>query len=332
MEGLNGIQDATLASMNLPDNHPLGGIAMSGVAQINNPSKSISMEMGAVTFGIFVPSLAHPDVDSYQIAEVESPELRLDAGKTSELAVSGRLFHLEDWSISSTSIFGSSSSPSTSSPVTVMTSEKQLILGRLLTQFIEGKDSVVEIRALSKDINIPPWLSVVLKSITLNMIFPGSPSNDFIRSLDMGNIQFGFLNDNNSALLSGDLSSSLQLPPNVTFPVKVLKMKPKAYLKMPGGKNMATLHVPDFLTAISEQDGTSLGVEVELEEAPVTVIEEEREEFYRFLNASFNSDKFQFGIEGEARAMIECGLGTFELGPIGFDVITEQRGNLQLYI
>ncbi|KAF9345999.1 hypothetical protein BGX26_002531 [Mortierella sp. AD094] len=315
MDGLQGVQNATLVSMELPDNHPLGGIIMSGVARINNPSKVVSLQMGAVTFGIYLPSMAHPDVDFYKVAEVESPGLKLEAGKSNDLAISGRLLHLDDWSISERGV-----------PIVSAGSEKQLILGRLLSQFIQGNDSKIQIRAISKDHNIPPWLSEALKSIVLEMVFPGSPTNDFIKSLDMNRLQFGFSDNKSSTLLSGQLSSVLQLPPNVTFPIKILKMKPLAWLKPPGGNNMASLGISDFLTTVSQQVGTTLEVHVELEDSPLIVIEDQLPEFYQFLNSSFNKEWIHLGIAGDALAVVECGLGTFEIGPIGFDVITSQRG------
>ncbi|KAF9437895.1 hypothetical protein BGZ76_010677 [Entomortierella beljakovae] len=316
LDGLQGVQDASLVSMELPNDHPLGGIIMKGVARIDNPSKAVSINLGAVTFGIFLPSLAHPDVDFYQVAEVESPELRLEAGKSADLSISGRLFHLEDWSI--VDIRGGTFNNAGS--------EKQLILGRLLSQFIEGKDSSIQIRALSKDPNIPPWLSQVFKSIVLKMVFPGSPTSDFIKALDMNKLQFGFSDSEDSALISGQLSSVLQLPPNVTFPIKALKMRPLAWLKPPGGSNMARLQVPEYLTTVSRQVGTTLEVQVELKDTPVIIEENQQTEFYKFLNSSFNMDWIHLGIAGDAIAMVECGLGIFEIGPIGFDVVTKQRG------
>ncbi|KAF9208097.1 hypothetical protein BGZ49_009792 [Haplosporangium sp. Z 27] len=315
MDGLQGVQNATLISTELPGDHPLGGIIMSGVARINNPSKVVSLQMGAVTFGIFLPSMAHPDVDFYQIAEVVSPGLRLEAGKSNDLAISGRLFHLDDWSIRD---YGG--------PVISAGSEKQLILGRLLSQFIQGNDSKIQIRALSKEHNIPPWLSEAYKSIVLEMIFPGSPTNNFIKSLDMNQLRLGFSDDTGSALLGGLLSSVLQLPPNVTFPIKVLKMKPLAWLKPPEGHKMASLDIPDFLPTVSKQVGTTLEVHVEMGDSPLIVVDDQLPEFYQFLNSSFNKDWIDLGIAGDALAVVECGLGTFEIGPIGFDVITRQRG------
>ncbi|KAF9112855.1 hypothetical protein BGX27_002688 [Mortierella sp. AM989] len=315
MDGLQGVQNATLVSMELPDNHPLGGVIMSGIARINNPSKVVSLQMGAVTFGIYLPSMAHPDVDFYKVAEVESSGLQLEAGKSNDLAISGRLFHLDDWSISDSR-----------DSVVSAGSEKQLILGRLLSQFIQGDNSKIQIRALSKDHNIPPWLSEAFKSIVLEMVFPGSPTNDFIKSLDMNRLQFGFSEDKGSALLSGQLSSVLQLPPNVTFPIKLLKMKPLAWLKPPGGSNMASLGIQEYLTTVSRQVGTTLEVHVELEDTPLIVLEDQLPKFYQFLNSSFNEEWIHLGIAGDALAVVECGLGTFEIGPIGFDVITTQRG------
>ncbi|KAG0360969.1 hypothetical protein BGZ54_009286 [Gamsiella multidivaricata] len=173
---------------------------------------------------------------------------------------------------------------------------------------------------------MPLWLSEALKTIVLTMVFPGSPTKDFIRSLDMNQLEFGFTHDQKSAQLSGQLSSVLQLPPNVTFPIKLLKMKPTVWLKPPGGDRMASLNIHDFLPTVSRQHGTTLEVQVELEETPLQVLSERLPEFYGFLNSSFTSDWIELGITGEASAVVDTGLGTFELGPIPFDVVTTQRG------
>ncbi|KAG0309125.1 hypothetical protein BGZ98_005064 [Dissophora globulifera] len=322
MEGLKGVQNATLVSMSLPGNHPLGGVIMSGVARIKNPSKAVSLQMGAVSFGIYLPSLSHPDVDLYKIAEVSSPGLRLDAGKFSNLELSGRLFHLDDWTLSerkrrtTTDSFRDNNSGS----------EKQLLLSRLLSQFIQGHDSTIQVRALSEGIDLPPWLAEAFKSIALAMVFPGSRNKDFIRSLDMNKLEFGFADDSQSALLSGRMSSVLQLPPNITFPIKLLKMKPAAWIKGPGGEKMASLEIPDFLPTQSQQEGTTLEVHVDMEHTPLQVAQDRLPEFYQFLNSSFTKEWIHLGIAGDALAVVECGLGIFELGPIPFDVITTQRG------
>ncbi|KAF9916018.1 hypothetical protein BX616_004831 [Lobosporangium transversale] len=318
MDGLQGIQNAALTSMELPENNPLGGISMSGIARIHNPSKVLSMQMGAVTFGIYLPSKTHPEVDFYQIAEVSTSQLELKSHQSNDIELSGRLFHLDDWHKTTMgqeiAHFGS-------------ISEKQLLLGQLLSRFIQGDNSTIQVRALSKAPNVPPWLSEVFKSIVLQMIFPGSPNKDFIQSLDMNELDFGFSDNKRQALLSGQLSSVLQLPPNVTFPIKLLRMKPTAWIKAPGGdKHMASLGISAFLPTISRQNGDTLEVYLDMKQTPLEVESGQMEAFYQFLNSSFTQDWIHLGIVGEAVAEVETGLGTFELGPIPFDVITTQRG------
>ncbi|KAF9360638.1 hypothetical protein BGX34_007660 [Mortierella sp. NVP85] len=316
VEGLKGIQDAELVSMELPDNHPLGGISMSGVARINNPSKVMSLYMGPTTFGIYIPSKGHPDVDYYKIAEAVSPSVRLEAGKANDAILSGRLFHLDDWT----------SSGNGRDIGHHRGSEKQLLLGQLLSKFIQGDNSTIQVRALTKDPNLPSWLREAYKTIVLEMVFPGSPNKDFIQSLMMNELGIGFSDNEGSALLDGRMSSVLQLPPNVTFPIKVLSMRPDAWLKLPGGANMASLVLPDFQPTKSRQAGSTLEVDLALDNTPLEVLQERRQDFYKFLDSSFNKEWVELGIAGGASAIVETGLGTFELGPIPFDVVTRQRG------
>ncbi|KAG0032396.1 hypothetical protein BGZ81_011006 [Podila clonocystis] len=320
LDGLKGIQNAALVSMALPGNHPQGGIIMSGVARINNPSNVVSMQMGPVTFGVFLPSKTHPEADQYQIAEMKCSQLHLEAGRSNNVELSGRLFHLDDWTRIEIRRGASADFARMES------SEKQLLLGQLLSRFIQGDNSTIQVRALSKDPSLPPWLSQVFKGIVLDMIFPGSPTKDFIRALGLDKLQFGFTDNKDSALLSGRLSSTLQLPPNVTFPIKVLKMKPVARLHPPGQRNMAMLDISDFLTTTSHQDDTTLEVHVDLENTPLRILEDRLPDFYQFLNRSFSKDWIELGIAGDALAMVETGLGTFELGPIPFDVVVRQKG------
>ncbi|KAF9989806.1 hypothetical protein BGZ75_004808 [Mortierella antarctica] len=315
MDGLKGIQDAALASMALPDEDPDGGIAMLAVARINNPSKVVSLNMGPISFGIFLPSKTHPGVDQYQIAEVKCEDLSLAAGQSNEIKLSGRLFHLDDWTQDSGggAFFDSKS-------------KKQLMLGELLSRFIRGDDSDIHVRALSNDPDVPSWLSEAFRGVVLDMAFPGSPNKDFIESLDMNQLQFGFSDAKDSALLNGHLASVLQLPPNITFPIKLRQMKPVAWLRSPGGQNLTSLEILDFLPTKSRQVGTRLEVEVDLEDTRLVVARDSLPAFYRFLNTSFTQEWIDLGIIGEATALVECGLGTFELGPIPFDVISRQRG------
>jgi hypothetical protein len=183
---------------------------------------------------------------------------------------------------------------------------------------------------MSKDPNVPPWLVEAFKSIVLDMAFPGSPAQDFIRALDMNQLEFGFSDNQELAMLSGRMSTGLQLPPNVTFPIKILQMKPTAWLKTPEGQDMALLEMPDFLPTKSHQDGSALEVYVDIRDIPLRIVADHLDEFYKFLNTSFTKEWLELGIAGEAHAVVECGLGTFELGPIPFDVITRQRGEYDL--
>ncbi|KAG0212581.1 hypothetical protein BGX28_006017 [Mortierella sp. GBA30] len=315
MDGLKGIQNATVASMALPGDNPQGGVTMSTVARLHNPSKVVSLQMGAVSFGVFLPSKTDPETEQYQIAEVKCPDLKLEAGQSSDIELSGRLFPIDDWT-----------SGSTGAAFTNSSSEKQLLLGDLLSRFIRGEDSAIQVRALSKDTTMPPWLSQALSGTVLDMAFPGSPDKDFVKSLDMNQLQFGFSDNSESALLSGQLSSVLQMPPNVTFPIQLLKMKPTAWLRTVEGQKMSLLEVLDFLPTRSRQVGTTLEVGVELDNSRMVVAEDRLSDFYKFLNASFTEEWIDIGITGEAEALVECSLGTFELGPIPFDVTTRQRG------
>ncbi|KAF9407317.1 hypothetical protein BGZ94_002753 [Podila epigama] len=331
MDGLKGIKDAELVSMHLPGNHPQGGIVMSGLARINNPSSVMSLEMGPITFGVYLPLLASPESDWYRIAEMHCSQLRLDAGRSSDVELSGRLLHLDDWThTSDLDVKGHGPirlNQDDEIYVDASGSEKQLLLGKLLSRFIQGDNTTIQVRALSKESTLPPWLSQVYKSIVLDMVFPGSPTKDFIRTVGLDQLQFGFTDSPNSALLTGQLSSALQLPPNVTFPIKVLKMKPTVLLHPPGRPNMATLAIPEFLTTTSQQNGSNLEVHVELAGTELQVMKNWLPDFYQFLNSSFGKDWIELGIAGDALAVVETGLGTFELGPIPFDVVTHQRGN-----
>ncbi|GJJ69934.1 hypothetical protein EMPS_02283 [Entomortierella parvispora] len=323
LEGLRGVQDATLVSMALPDNHPQGGIIMSGVARINNPSKEVSLRMGPVSFGIFIPTKAHPETDFYKIAEMDCQGLQLLAGQVNEVMLSGRLLHLDDWALSEMSLLSDSQGFDKGAG-----SEKQLLLGELLSTFIRGENSTIQVRALAKDPKLPPWLAEVFKTIVLSMTFPGSPNkDDFIRAIGMDDLQFGFTDDSKSALLTGRLSTELALPPNVTFPIKLLKMKPVVTLRpSKDGVDMASLDVLDFLPTVSQQEGTSLKVDLELKQKTVRVLPGRLAEFNAFLNRSFTEESIEIGIAGDALAVVETGLGTFELGPISFAVATKQKG------
>ncbi|KAG0366781.1 hypothetical protein BGZ54_004882, partial [Gamsiella multidivaricata] len=113
-----------------------GGVIMSGVARIRNPSSVVSLQMDNITFGIYLPSKTYPDVDLYKIAEVSSTELRLEAGKSNDIALMGRLFHLDDWS--------RTEKEGRREPDLGLGSEKQLLLGQLLSRFIQGNNSTIQ--------------------------------------------------------------------------------------------------------------------------------------------------------------------------------------------
>ncbi|KAG0261894.1 hypothetical protein DFQ27_002722 [Actinomortierella ambigua] len=344
VEGMKGIQDATLVSMALPGDDPRGGVTIEGVARLHNPSSSLSVDLGRLTFGVYLSnndSSALHTAESklrhqYKVAELLCSHVELKAHETVDLAVAGRLLHLDDWVPVSPAL----------TALHILKSEKQLMLSGLLSRYIQGEDSVVAIRALPEP-EMVRWLQVVVQSIALNVRFPGSPQKDFIQGIDMKQLSFGFdknvtSSPSRSAEIRGRLTTHLQLPKNVTFPITVAELYPEVELfrlgSMSDGGNddngsrlanptpMARINLPGSLPAESVQNGNALQVDVSFESGSLVVFPGQEQTFYGFLNESFTKDKIILGVTGQARALVETGMGTFELGPIPFTTRTTQKG------
>ncbi|KAG0227544.1 hypothetical protein BGW42_002903 [Actinomortierella wolfii] len=362
VEGMKGIQDTTLVSMALPGDDPQGGVTMEGVARLHNPSSSLSISLGKLTFGVYLsshdlenpitPKPVTPDMvvmaphqshQQYKVAELQCSNVELKAHETVDLAVHGRLFHMDDWV--------PSAATAAWSPIHIasnqnLKSEKELMLSRLLSRYIQGKDSLVTVRALPEP-EMAQWLQVVVQSIVLNICFPGSLQEDFIEGIEMRQLSFGFDEENsldtlapaNSAAISGRLVSRLQLPENITFPITVAELYPEVALFPIDASDrskdetwakpvpMARIELPaGSLPAKSKQDGNKLQVDVSFDQGKLVVLPGQEQEFYRFLNESFLQDEITFGVTGSARAYVNTGMGSFELGPIPFTTRTTQKG------
>ncbi|KAF9974096.1 hypothetical protein BGZ73_002626 [Actinomortierella ambigua] len=341
---MKGIQDATLVSMALPSDDPQGGVTIEGVARLRNPSSSLSVDLGKLTFGVYLSSddqsLLHTADSSdlrhqYKVAELFCSHVELKAHETVDLAVIGRLLHMDDWVPVSPVL----------TALHILKSEKQFLLSRLLSRYIQGEDSVVAIRALPEP-EMAHWLQVVVQSIALSVRFPGSPQKDFIEGIDMKQLSFGFDGNDthppsNSAEIRGRLTARLQLPKNVTFPITVAKLYPEVELSplapsddsdddarswQAGFTPMARIVLPGSLPAKSTQNGNALQVDVSLESGKLVILPGREQAFYGFLNDSFTQDEITLGVTGQAKALVETGMGSFELGPIPFVTRTTQKG------
>ncbi|SAL96476.1 hypothetical protein [Absidia glauca] len=221
IDGMDGLKQTELKDMVFPGTHPLGGILLEGTVGIYNPSKTLSITIGDVDFGIFLPG--GDTGDDEMIAVVQAMDTELLGQRMNHFNVKGRTLPLDD-----------------------NDTNKRQLMEQFLTRYLHGNASIVHVRGSNfgpddgdsfvgshpaKSTNkVPDWLQKALASMTLAVPFPGATQMDIIQSLTLDNIKIDFSMVTKGPLVSCDSTALLQLPKEMKFELDVVEIDPIVYI------------------------------------------------------------------------------------------------------
>ncbi|KAF0553529.1 hypothetical protein F8M41_020257 [Gigaspora margarita] len=225
LSGMNNFPNVTVNNFDAPSDHPDGGIAISIISTINNPSQ-ISVELGDIMF-----DLVHMDQTIGQVVSTNFTLLQDD----NKLSLEGRLL------------------PQNSSAGVTAVSD-------LFSKFIVGEDSFINVIAkmVKPNNSATPisWLQDAFNGTVLNVIFPGRKDLNIIHSVSIDSLDLVFNpNDQYTPMASSSLlSASFSIPFGFQLFVQQISQDIELF---DGQTKLATLSIP-FTTASGDSQSGNL--------------------------------------------------------------------------
>jgi hypothetical protein len=310
---MNGLQQTDMKSMLFPGPHPLGGISLSATVGIFNPSNVLSLTLGDMDFGIYLPG---EDEDA-QIAVVEAIDANLEGNRMNYFNVTGRTLPITD--------------------------KSQQLMEVFLSSYLHGNTTQVHVRGSSfgpddqpnkKHVGtIPQWLRKALESVTISVPFPGATETDLIQSLELSNIKIDFSSTGNP-LISADAIALLQKPQEMQFTMDVTEIDPLVYLylNLDSQKPFASVQsIKPCPAKTLEGNGIDLPlgmmkVTSRLSRAPFKVLPGGQKDFEEFLNRVFHQKKGKVYIRGTSDAKVVSAFGELNIHNLEFNGVIETSG------
>jgi hypothetical protein len=317
LKGMDGLKQTELKDMVFPGTHPLGGILLEGTVGIYNPSKTLSITIGDVDFGIFLPG--GDTGDDEMIAVVRAMDTELLGQRMNYFEVKGRSLPLDD-----------------------NDTNKRQLMEQFLTRYLHGNASIVHVRGSNfgpddsyvgshpvKSTNkVPDWLQKALASMTLAVPFPGATQMDIIQSLTLDNIKIDFSMVTKGPLVSCDSTALLQLPKEMKFELDVVEIDPIVYiyLEHDSKEPFAVLHpnrpCPSRTIHRSHGDETipkdMFMVKSRINKAPFKVLSGHEDEFEKFLDRVLNKRNSTVYLQGTANALVSSEFGRLMVRDLTF--------------
>ncbi|KAI9010879.1 hypothetical protein CLU79DRAFT_448547 [Phycomyces nitens] len=318
LEGMNGLKNSEMLSVSFPGPHPLGGIRLDSQVGIYNPSSVISLTLGNVDFGIYLPPGPHKgEEEEVVMAVVRADDAHLLGQRVNKFNVSGRSIAVPE--------------------------NGQQRMEQLISAYIHGNTSFVHVRGSaygpedSLQSSTPAWLRQALQSITLRVPFPGTQQTDLIQSIKFSNLNIDLSKGNSSPLISGDAVALLKKPDEMHISLNVTQIDPLVYLYLYSDSEdpFASL-APDRPCPAKTVEGASdlpenmFRVFSRIEKAPFSVMPGKEDEFKKFLEKVFYRKTSTVYFKGTTSAVVNSALGVLNIRDLPFkgEIDTKERPSL----
>ncbi|KAG1228265.1 hypothetical protein G6F35_002379 [Rhizopus arrhizus] len=304
LEGMNGLKETKMQSISFPGANPLGGVSISGTVGLFNPSDVLSLRLGDVDFGIYLPGAQG---DS-QIAIVRAIDANLQGNRMNYFNVTGRTLPF--------------------------TSDAEGSMSSFLTRYLHGESSIVHVRGSSfgpdpnQPTNTPSWLQDALGAITIAVPFPGATETDLIQDLDLSHIKIDF-SPSGHPLISADVVTYLKQPNEFNFDLDITEIDPVVYLYL----NYDSLHAFAIVQSDSpcpaqttKSGDHQLTVKSKIVKAPFQILPGGQKDFEEFLNRVFYEKKGKVYIRGNSDAQVDSAFGHIAVHDLEFNGVIEIQG------
>ncbi|RKP10331.1 hypothetical protein THASP1DRAFT_21943 [Thamnocephalis sphaerospora] len=284
LKGMGNFPGVQIKSMDLPSNHPLGGIAMVAEASMGNPSP-FGMELGDLTFDIF-----YRDV---RMATANVTGVTIKPG-VNDLSMKGRALPQSR-------------------------AEDLTQLGDMFTDYMGGKPSDMRVvgvavrpNATAKPIS---WLQRGFEGTTLKVVFDGIQNANLIQSLDLGTMKMAFTRETawSPRTSAPGVTGRFKMP--FGFPLEMKQISQEVTVFSDGGE-MAKMSMP--MTPAKGSSATGV-MSTSLSDLPMNVAPDGRARFSRFVRDLAMGPSKSMTMQGVAAATASTAIGDVTIRNIKFE-------------
>lgn len=313
---MNGLKKTDMHSMLFPGPHPLGGIELKATVGIYNPSSVLSLTLGTIDFGVYLPAM-EKDQEDAQIAVIEAIDADLQGHRMNYFNVTGRTLPIEGATADLMSSFISS-----------------YLKGNTTQVHVRGSSYGPDDQPSKKHIStLPLWLRKALESVMLSVPFPGATETGLIQSLELSHIKIDF-SSTGSPLISGDAIALLKKPQEMQFSMDVTEIDPLVYLFLnPDSEKPFALVRSNRPCPATSEDGNGIDLPLgtmkvtsRLFRAPFKVLPDGQKDFEEFLNRVFQHKKGKIYLRGTSDAKVSSAFGNLTIHDLEFNGEVETNG------
>ncbi|KAI9282700.1 hypothetical protein BY458DRAFT_497052 [Sporodiniella umbellata] len=303
LAGMGGLKETEMQRLSFPGEHPLGGVWIASTVGLFNPSSVLSLRLGDVDFGIYLPGER-----GIQLAVVRASDARLDGRRMNYFNVSGRTLPFS--------------------------SDAQELISVFLSRYLHGDSNLVHVRGsfYGPDPNLPSdtpmWLRQALEALTISVPFPGVNETDLIQTMALANIKIDF-SSQQQPLISADATAILKQPKEFNLALNVNQIDPRVYIYLhrhsPSPFAFVRPNTP--CPAQTEPSGHhQITVRSKLVKAPFKVLPGGQKDFQEFLRRVFYEKRGELYMHGTSDAQVESALGLVTVRDLDFDGPIEIEG------
>ncbi|KAG5340679.1 hypothetical protein C0989_000829 [Termitomyces sp. Mn162] len=284
LKGFNGLKDGVkIQTFDLPSNDPSGGIHLTLEATTANPSQ-VGISLNSIGFDTFVGDVLVAPV-------LSTGAVNLAPESSSNLSLVGRL-------IPQTSDTGLST------------------VSGIFNNFVQGKDSNVEVRGSSAGPKDVTWLNEGIKSLRIATVFPNRGVQTIINTIGLNELQLLFTKDTAYSPSASSQSTDAAFTLPFGFPLDITALEQTLTIGFEG-TSFAQLALPK---APSKTDVEKRIIHLTFNNVPFAVFADQHLTFDKFLAATTVGKTETIHLSGSATADAKTAVGLLTLEGIEFSV------------
>ncbi|KAJ9081907.1 hypothetical protein DSO57_1009898 [Entomophthora muscae] len=275
LEGMQGMSNITIHSINLPGNDPLGGVQIEANATLMNPTNT-TLSTGAVNYAM--------EYSGLQVSLVQTNDLHLVPG-ANVMKLKGRMLPQH-------------------------TDENLEIVSEFISKFLQGKTLDLKVRGLGVQPAVS-WLNDAISHHLVVVPFKNNVPNDFVKDIVISSLSTEFTPETayspkTGASITAGIASPFDFPFNITSVAEMMLLSSKGA--------MAQLAIPTT-PAVFEKNGSDISITTTFSDVPLKVFHSKQSRilFESFLSEMVFTNGSTLNVKGSISASIDTAIGLLRL-------------------
>ncbi|KAG6820875.1 hypothetical protein H0H93_010219 [Arthromyces matolae] len=290
LKGFNNLKGkVTIQTFDLPSNDPSGGIHLTLQATAENPSQ-VGIELSSIGFDTFAEDVLIAPV-------VSTGAINLTPESKSNISLAGRL-------IPQASADGLS------------------VVSTIFNNFIQGKDSIVEIQGASAGSGDATWLNEAFKTLRVATVMPNRGVQKIIDEINLNELELLFTENTAYDPYSSSQSTDAKFTLPFGFPLDITALEQTLTIGI-NGTAFAQLAIPKTPAATDVQNRI---VHLAFNDVPFMVFSDQHPTFDRFVAETTTGKTESLQLSGSASAEAQTAVGLLYLEGIQFSLDTSIEG------